>query len=79
MLEYSTEIDDSIPCQRSRIFHPKLVEYANILLIPCHLLSALFLTTGQAVDRATLARSSSQASLDFSLDTYYFICHYRQI
>jgi hypothetical protein len=28
-VEYSTEIDDSIPCQRSRIFHPKLVEYAN--------------------------------------------------
>lgn len=39
----------------------------------------LFLTTGQAVDRATLAKSLLQASLDFSLDTYYFICHYRQI
>jgi hypothetical protein len=41
-VEYSTEIDDSIPCQRSRIFHPKLVEYANIQLVPCHLSSALF-------------------------------------
>jgi hypothetical protein len=39
----------------------------------------LFLTTDQAVDRATLAKSSSQASLDFPLNTYYFICHYRQI
>jgi hypothetical protein len=51
MLEHSTKIDDSIPCQWSRIFHSKLVEYANILLIPCHLTSAL---TNLQVDSAAL-------------------------
>jgi hypothetical protein len=44
MLEHSTKTDDSILCQRSRIFHSKFVEHANILLIPCHLTSAQILT-----------------------------------
>jgi hypothetical protein len=54
MLEYSTYIDDSIPCQLSRIFHSKSVEYANILLIPCRLTSALVDLTSRSVARATL-------------------------
>jgi hypothetical protein len=35
--------DISAPYQPSRIFHLKSVEYSNILLIPCHLSSALIL------------------------------------
>jgi hypothetical protein len=67
MLEYSTKIDDFIPCQRGRMSHSKFVEYANILLIPCHLTSALPDVSQADATRATLTfsleldRSSSSA------------------
>jgi hypothetical protein len=69
MLEYSTKIDDSIPCQRGRMSHSKFVEYANILLIPCHLTSAL-----PDVSRADATRDTLTFSLelDRSSSSAYF-------
>jgi hypothetical protein len=58
--------DISAPCQPSRIFHSKSVEYSNILLIPRHLSSALILdipvvawTTLSWVPRMSISRLSS--------------------
>jgi hypothetical protein len=75
MLEYSTKIDDSISCQRSRIFHSRLLEYANVLLIPCHPTSALhdsnvFLLLGQPCSTFTLPLLSCFTGADKEECTY---------
>jgi len=62
MLEYSTEIDDSIPCHRSGMLHLESVEHSNILLITCHLSSTLVGLRVCVADRITLSRSCNLIS-----------------
>ena len=54
IVEYSTRIGDSIPCQLGRIFYWKSVAYANILLIPCHVTSTLLFLQETIVRYTTL-------------------------